>query len=117
VSRAPHLRPSLCLSRAIMVSGGSSQMEMDYEDDYKAALRASAAETQPAPAVVADDAHPFDLDAYIANYSGAPARIYPHPPPHRQRARMQGAQRSTGSCTSSARAPASRTRRPCTPRG
>jgi hypothetical protein len=73
-------------------------MDMDYDDDYQTALRASTADKRAAPPVVVDDAHPFDLDAYIANYSGARAAR-----PSRDRAalspRAQAARRSTGCST------------------
>jgi hypothetical protein len=44
--------------------------DMQYSGDNSQPTSSKAAPTGPTTIVI-DDAHPFDLDAYIAGYSGA----------------------------------------------
>jgi hypothetical protein len=47
----------------------ASNMDMDYEDEVASQVK-SAPEPHGALIVSVDDSHPFDLNAYISNYSG-----------------------------------------------
>lgn len=48
---------------------------MDIDDDNQTQPSSSQAQPQPQPSrriiAVVDEAHPFDLESYIANYSGS----------------------------------------------
>ena len=48
---------------------------MDIDDDYTQPVSTSPSTSRIFAPI--DDAHPFDLDAYISNYSGAHPAIHP----------------------------------------
>jgi hypothetical protein len=45
-------------------------MDMDIEDEALVNNLKNLNESRPLALVFVDDAHPFDLEAYIANYTG-----------------------------------------------
>jgi hypothetical protein len=45
-------------------------MDMDIEDEALVNNLKNLNESRPSALVFVDDAHPFDLEAYISNYTG-----------------------------------------------
>ena len=52
--------------------------EVEMETEYYGATQTEASSSRVAAtwSIVVDEAHPFDLDAYISGYSGMPVSCY-----------------------------------------